>query len=564
MYREDTHYLENDKSYSDEFNQSGSCPKDMHGKPLVETQSRALNIITDRDGDQKICTPKGLTEKVFEDPGLQKKRKPRKCQRPKQMSASSSQISSSTSPPQMLATKLSLVNMVESNNSMKDNETKNNRGDEMVAKTRKSKIAKDKESGNIILKIIVNHAEDTCNEDESSESSVGETLTCVYCKLMFNSQKNLESHLLTCSMIGKMEANIDGKYMCLLCGNLYSLKASLQRHMRLHRGEEKYQCKECGKQFTDKKSLTGHLRIHSGEKPYTCSFCGYKFRDSSTWKKHEKRHGDEKPFQCEVCKKTFFQTVDLNKHLKIHSSDRPYKCTICEKGFYLMGALKRHLRVHTGERPYKCEHCGQMFTDNTALRCHVRTHTGYRPFQCDQCGKTFSWKCHLDRHLKVHSGEKPFRCKFCDKSFAQHAQMKNHINTHTGEKPYECQECGRKFGDTSSLYSHRKTHTKEKNFPCRYCGKSFVRNFVLQRHIASKHFKTTCMFKEENSKGPAQMNDKSTGNLKNMGVLPVCPDGDISVSNLCEEDHGLKSRNEKSVEDFIDVSIRAITEAEFD
>jgi len=56
-------------------------------------------------------------------------------------------------------------------------------------------------------------------------------------------------------------------YSCTVCGNRYSVRDSLRKHMNIHRGI--YKCTECGKCCDSASKLTVHRRSHSGEKPFT-------------------------------------------------------------------------------------------------------------------------------------------------------------------------------------------------------------------------------------------------------------------------------------------------------
>ncbi len=131
---------------------------------------------------------------------------------------------------------------------------------------------------------------------------------------------------------------------CKLCDNSYSMRKSLDEHVkRVHSG----QCNICGKLFKNKNDANKHkLYVHSSGRNYVCAICGHKSK-----------------------KKT-----DLNVHMRQHTGEKPYKCDICHKAFMQHPHLKQHMLQHTGEKNYKCNVCGWCFSRVDVLRTHMKTH----------------------------------------------------------------------------------------------------------------------------------------------------------------------------------------------
>lgn len=64
--------------------------------------------------------------------------------------------------------------------------------------------------------------------------------------------------------------------------------------MVTHTGARPYKCKFCERDYTAQGDLNKHLRIHLGENIYTCDECPKTFKYSAELRHHKSEHFKEK------------------------------------------------------------------------------------------------------------------------------------------------------------------------------------------------------------------------------------------------------------------------------
>ncbi|XP_068087133.1 zinc finger protein OZF-like, partial [Anabrus simplex] len=220
-------------------------------------------------------------------------------------------------------------------------------------------------------------------------------------------------------------------FRCNICGEFFSHKVNLNRHMRTHTRDNKHWCNVCDKSFREEVHLILHMRTHTGEKPHFCNVCSKSYSLKCVLTRHMRNHTGQKPHCCDVCGKSFSQKYHLGDHMRTHTGEKPHLCNVCSKSYSLKGTLTRHMRIHTGQKPHWCNVCGKFFIQKNHLGDHMRTHTGEKPHLCNVCSKSFSLKGTLTCHMRTHMGQKPHRCDVCGKSFSQKIYLRDHMRIHT-------------------------------------------------------------------------------------------------------------------------------------
>ncbi|XP_068221740.1 uncharacterized protein [Palaemon carinicauda] len=237
---------------------------------------------------------------------------------------------------------------------------------------------------------------------------------CHYCQVHFYHKPNFDYHISKLESSGKCKIyeKINNLYLCESCGEGFSWREKLEKHLRLAEQHGTHNQKEL---------------LMYGD--FQCNMCGKTFNKRTTYLQHVKWHEDREDIPCVICG-TMFKQVDLRHHLmEVHSNDS-----------------------------LPCCYCGKLFTSRKYLEKHELIHQGGN-FPCPECGKTFSQKSNMQQHLKTHTLDKEYSCDHCgQQTFNQRAGLCQHLRKHFGpaEFSHECEVCGQYFSSDYNLKLHKK------------------------------------------------------------------------------------------------------------
>ena len=190
------------------------------------------------------------------------------------------------------------------------------------------------------LTLARQHAKQVHVNQYGSPSSGPPSLVCQVCKAMFNTHKDLKSHML-------LHGNLN-LHKCEVCFRAFKQRSVLAQHILIHSEQLPFACSICDKRFRQQGHLILHLGTHgrNNEGTYTCPHCSIDFTDENSFAEHMREHDAELPFKCNFCQQRFELKSNLMLHLEGHNEGRPFTCHICKKSFKTKTYYFGHMQMH--------------------------------------------------------------------------------------------------------------------------------------------------------------------------------------------------------------------------
>ena len=120
----------------------------------------------------------------------------------------------------------------------------------------------------------------------------------------------------------KMKSSRRKRFSCDECGNSYSMKYTLESHVKAVHCGEMFSCDKCDKSYTTSSGLINHVNsIHSGKK-FVCPECpGSSFSRNWVLKEHTESFHQNRTFKCQFCDYKNHWRYEIRRHTRVRHTE---------------------------------------------------------------------------------------------------------------------------------------------------------------------------------------------------------------------------------------------------
>lgn len=382
----------------------------------------------------------------------------------------------------------------------------------------------------------------------------GDIKTCLECNQIFKSNRLLKIHM--------QKHEHKKAFQCPVCGDHFTFKTGLSKHVRLNRCRgpndqnevekakkemDEYEIAEIAKKqlsdITQPSKKFGKVKeetnVMMGIKDEPESDTDDNFHDSLAVRMHEvkledlKAENEEKETR-KVRKKTHNPPI---KH-KIGRAHLIYTCDNCGENIKFKKEILRHMKQHVNVFKYNCRECENTFKSRKKLIDHLWTLHGVKPravtesFSCEVCAMKFDVKSIYEAHKLSHDDTaRSHVCMVCSAGFKSAGNLQRHKAIHVATRDFHCSNCPKSFKTQLALKVHGEAvHAEVKVFVnCSIC-KVIVQEKHLKIHMKNQHteqgkekpFACTKCFKTFKTEKMGQRHYESVHDPKPKGIVYIC------------------------------------------
>ncbi|XP_041667421.1 zinc finger protein 618 isoform X2 [Cheilinus undulatus] len=264
----------------------------------------------------------------------------------------------------------------------------------------------------------------------------------------------------------RSRAQIEGSYVCGVCGKKYKYYNCFQTHVRAHRESESM-------------GSDGLPPTPNSNFRYSCDICGKKYKYYSCFQEHRDLHAVDDPYEQVVLPVDGIKEEEpIEPYQKIGPSEKALAYLRRDSGFNRRQrvSLQTQLAVFAETGSYVCEFCGKQYKYFNPYQEHVALHTPLSSFDMKaslipECGSIDMSKFGHSQAGKIKNS--PFRRKLesaIQSSLVDTNSSQNSSGTPsplvastfvTSQKPYTCGACGIKFQFYNNLLEHMQSHAAD-------------------------------------------------------------------------------------------------------
>ena len=259
---------------------------------------------------------------------------------------------------------------------------------------------------------------------------------------------------------------------CPECGKIVG-KNGFRKHMDEHKRKQSgkmFFCDECPYKANAKYKVNYHKKLVHGPKQFTCDLCGNMFTMKNSLNNHmltAHRNPNTAPtYQCEMCEYITTCEISLATHIQLRHKESRCVCSYCNFETRSTTELESHLRDEHGvatnltpkkdEKIHECTQCDYRAKSKQAIRIHVKVkHVGIR-FKCELCEFTTTTKTGLKVHVNNIHLKVKYPCDFCPfEASSASARRRHHESKHPDQyKVYSCHLCTYRTDKKELLQRH--------------------------------------------------------------------------------------------------------------